>query len=233
MAIRFFFEYDRKVVQLPVNPPSLSIGSGSNNKNLDIISLGEITILRQKKLSSCSIECFFPAKINQNAPYVLTKGSFEEPQFYIEFFEKIRNDKRPVRFIVTDTEVNMLVSIESFAVERNALDDDVSYKLELMEYRVHSAKEVKIDSTSTGVVATVSTSRASARQQTKFAIGDVVVANGKYWYDSYGSSPFGIAKNRTVKIGHIVADKSRKYRYAIYTLSGGALGWVSESQLTR
>lgn len=233
MAIRFFFEYNKRVVQLPVNPPSLAIESGSNNKKMEIISLGEIAILRQKKLAACSIECFFPAELNQHAPYVLTQGAFEGPQFYIDFFEKIRADKQPVRFIVTDTDINMLVSVETFTPSRNALDDDVSYKLELQQFRPYAAKEVKIDSTPTGVVATVPTPQATARPQTGFAIGDTVIANGKYWYTSYGASPFGTANNKTVKIGHIVADTTRKYRYAIYTLAGGALGWVAESQLSR
>ena len=234
MAIRFFFEYEKRVVQLPVNPPSLAIASGSNNKKMEIISLGEINILRQRKLSSCAISCFFPSKLNESAPYVLTKGSFEEPQFYIDFFNKIRADKQPVRFIVTDTDINMLASIEAFTPERNAMDDDIEYKLELLEYRPYSAKEVKIETTPTNtVIATIPTTEAVTRPQTGFAVGDVVIANGKYWYTSTGASPYGMAKEMTVKIGHIVADKTRKYRYAIYTLSGGALGWVEESQLKR
>lgn len=234
MAIRFFFQYDNRVVQLPVNPPSLSIESAGNNKSIEIVSLGEITVLRKKKLSACSIECFFPATINKNNPYVLTQGSFEDPQFYVDFFEGVREARKPMRFIVTDTDINMLVSIENFTQTRNAMDDDLSYKLDLKQYRNYGPKQVVIqEATPTTVTVTTPTPAAATREPTGFAVGDTVIANGKYWYDSYGSSPYGIAKNKQVKIMLIVADTTRKYRYALTTLTGGLLGWVAESQLSR
>lgn len=234
MAIRLFFEYNKQVVQLPVNPASLAVESAGNNETVEIVALGEINILRQKKLKTVKVECFFPAEVNQNAPYVLTSGQFKEPQFYVDFFEKIRDDKKPVRFIVTDTKINMLVGIESFVPALNAGDDDTSYTLELKEYRPYAPKVVTIQAPA--VVANAQQQAPTAttneqRQPAGFAIGDEVTVSGNYWYSSYGDNPHGTFNNFRGKISHIVADKTRKYRYHITTLTGGYRGWVAESQM--
>ena len=242
MAIRLFFEYNGTVVQLPVNPSSLAVESAGNNATVEIVALGEINILRQKKLSNVKIECFFPALVNKDAPYVLTSRQFKEPQFYIDFFEKIRSEKKPARFIVTDTKVNMLVGIESFTPALNAGDDDTSYTLEMKEYRPYGPKSVTIQlpavsaqqtttNTSVTVAAQPTATTKTTRAPVGFSIGDEVTVSGNYWYSSYGDNPHGTFNNFRGKISHIVADKTRKYRYHITTLSGGYRGWVAESQM--
>jgi hypothetical protein len=230
MAIRFFFEYNNQVVQLPVNPEEIMINSSGNNTTSEIVKLGEINLLRQKKLERLAIECFLP--MDANAPYVLTKGKFEKPQFYIDFFEKIRKEKKPFRFIISDTKINMLAAIEDLEYGLKAGDDDIHYSISLKEYRPFSSKVVKIKlPTNKAEPAKVTPPPKQERPKTGFSIGDTVIANGKYWYSSYGDKPFGTFNNFTGKISHIVANKSRKYRYHITTPSGGYRGWVDESQI--
>jgi hypothetical protein len=231
MAIRLFFEYNGTVIQMPVNPPTLELGGPGNNETIEIVALGDISILKQKKLKTISIESFFPAKINQYAPYVLTQNQFQEPQFYMDFFEKIRDEKKPVRFIVTDTKINFLVSIESFTPVLNAGDDDTSYKLELLQYREHTPKIVTIQSIDPSGTGTPTATTSSSRPATGLAIGDEVTVNGNYWYTSYGDEPHGTFSNFRGKINLIVANTSRKYRYHITTLTGGFRGWVSGDQI--
>lgn len=234
MSIRIFFEYEGLVVQLPVNPAQLTVEHQGNNETMEIISLGEINILRDTKLKSVSFECFLPALINKDNPYVVTSNQFEEPQFYKDFFEKIRKEKKPVRFIVTDTDINMLVGIESFSPSLIALDEDTSYSIELKEWKSYQPITVNIlpaQTTNTQQPTKVTTTK--PRTPTGFAIGDSVIANGKYYYTSYGDGPTGNFNNFKGKISHIVADKTRKYRYHIVTPSGGYRGWVSENQLKR
>jgi hypothetical protein len=230
MAIRFFFEFNNQVVQLPVNPEEITITSSGNNKTEEIIKLGEINLLRQKKLEALVIESFLPA--DKDAPYVLTKGKFEKSQYYIDFFENIRKEKKPFRFIISDTKINMLAAIEDLEYGLKAGDDDIHYSLNIKEYRPFSSKVVKITlPANKAEPAKVTPPPATKRPKTGFAIGDIVIANGNYWYTSYGDNPHGTFKNFTGKISHIVADKNRKYRYHITTLSGGYRGWVAESQI--
>lgn len=229
MAIRFFFEFKNQIVQLPVNPEKIVLKSSGSNKVEEIVKIGEINLLREKKLTECTIEGFLPA--NLNAPYIVTSGRFKPPEFYLEFFEKIRASKTPCRFIISDMDINMLVSIEKLEYGLTAGDPDTQYSMSLKEFRPFSAKTVVIKSPTTLSGAPRIEKPALERSKTRFAIGDIVIANGKYWYTSYGGSPYGIANNRTVKIGLIVADTTRKYRYAIYTLEGGGLGWIAEDQI--
>jgi len=230
MAIRFFFEYNNQVVQLPVNPEEIMINSSGNNKTEEIIKLGEINLLRQKKLEALVIESFLPN--DADAPYVLTKGKFEKPQYYIDFFENIRKEKKPFRFIVSDTKINMLAAIEDLEYGLKAGDDDTHYSLSIKEYRPFSSKVVKITlPVNKAEPAKVAPPAPPQRPKTGFAIGDTVIANGNYWYSSYGDNPHGTFKNFTGKISHIVADKNRKYRYHITTTSGGYRGWVAENQI--
>ena len=231
MAIRFFFEFENQVVQLPVNPEEIVVKSGGNNKTEEIVKLGEINILREKKLKTISFECFFPK--DSSPPYVLTKGKFEDRNFYLEFFEKIRDSKKPCRFIISDTKINMLVSIEDFDSGYKSGDEDLHYRISIKEYRPHEAKVVKIKlpENKSEPAKVTPPPAAPPRPKTGFAIGDTVIADGKYWYTSYGDSPYGTFNNFTGKISHIVADKNRKYRYHITTPSGGYRGWVAESQI--
>lgn len=229
MAIRFFLEFENQVVQLPVNPEEIMLNSSGSNKTEEIVKLGEINLLREKKLEVCTIEGFLP--INGNAPYVVTSGRFERPQFYLDFFEKIRASKTPFRFIISDTNVNMLAAIESLEYGLKAGDPDTHYRMTIKEYRPYSAKTVTIKSPVVATDPPKIEKPAPARPKTGFSIGDTVIANGKYWYSSWGASPFGTFRNFTGKISHIVADKGRKYRYHITTPSGGYRGWVAESQI--
>ena len=229
MAIRFFFEFNNQIVQLPVNPEEITITSSGNNKTEEIIKLGEINLLREKKLEALVIEGFLPA--DKDAPYVLTKGKFEKPQYYIDFFENIRAEKKPFRFIISDTKINMLAAIEDLEYGLKAGDDDIHYSLNIKKYRPFSSKVVKITLPANKTEPAKVTPPATERPKTGFAIGDIVIANGNYWYTSYGDNPHGTFKDFTGKISHIVADKNRKYRYHITTLSGGYRGWVAESQI--
>ena len=173
MAIRFFFEYNKTVVQLPVNPEKLNVTVAGSNSTEQIVKLGEINLLKDRKLISLDIASFFP--VSASAPYVLTKGKFEGPNFYRDFFEKIQAEKKPVRFIVSDTNINFLASVESFQWGYKAGDDDMQYTLKLKEYREYSAKVVTIKAAPTASNPNAqATSNTKTRAKTGFAIGDTV-----------------------------------------------------------
>lgn len=229
MEIRFFFEYDNLVVQLPVNPEEVRITSESNNEVVNIAQIGDVNLLTKKALDEIEIECFLPKY--SYLPYVVTSGRFEEPQFYIDFFNKIREDEKAVRFIISGTDVNMLVSIEEFEYGLNAGDEDTHYRINLKEYKSFAAKEVKIKE-STSSTTTTAKKVETARPKTGFAIGDTVVVNGRYYYSSWGVNPsYVFPKDFVGKISHIVNDKTRAFPIHITTLTGGYRGWVKESQI--
>ena len=232
--IRFFFEYNGTLINLPVNPEKLLLAGEGNNTTTEVVNLGEINLLRTRKLKGLEISSFFPRV--EGASYDISLGGFKTPKTYIDFFESIIAAKKPCRLVVTETEINMLVSIEAFAYGFGAPDLDTYYQMKLKEYKPFNARVVTITETpatdTEPDTVVVQTPTEGERSANGFAVGDAVVANGTYYYNSYGASPTGKFSSYSGKISHIVADKTRKYRYHITSPTGAYKGWVAESQLT-
>lgn len=228
--IRFFFSQGDQLVMLPVNPAQLQIKAASANKTTEVVNLGEINILRDRKLTDITIESFFPE--DTSAPFVLTENGIHEPKYYLDFFLQAQSNKQPLRLIITDTTVNILVSIESFAYGLVSGSNDYLFSMDLKEYRAYRAKDAIITPAPVEGEDPVIEVPAEARPATGFAIGDTVAVSGHYHSNSYGTGSFGTFPTGFVgKISHIVADPNRRYRYHIQTVTGAARGWVAASQL--
>lgn len=219
---RIFFEYKSRVVQLPVNPESLKIEGEVGNETVDLYNNGEAIIIGNKKLKTIEIETFFPE--DSSGSYVNTKGSFEKPQFYKDFFNTIIEDKQPARLIISSTDINMLVTINSFDIEWQAGDVDLHYLLDLSEYKQLSIKTVDID-----LPRPVQPSRpvTTAQPSKPVTFGCNVIVNGRLHVDSYGNGPGQTRTNYKGKVNFIA--RGRKCPYHVTTPSGGWLGWVIES----
>lgn len=151
MAIKFFFVYDKTLIQLPVNPPDLTVKTAGNNQTFETVKLGEVNILKDKKLTDITIKSFFPA--NLRLPWVVASGILAQPPFYyINLFEAIRDQKQSLRLVVADLGVNMEVSIEDFEYGFNAQDDDVHFTLSLKQARTGKAKNLMINVNGTSTV---------------------------------------------------------------------------------
>lgn len=140
--ISLFAKYKDRVVQLPVNPEDLTISGGANNSTSDTVGQGEINDLGFSRLKELSISSFFPKNYNGEL-YINTGGGFQDPDFYIKFFEDIKTAREPFRLIITEIDINMLVSIESFEYTYQYGTDDVDYSLELKEYKEHNIRVLK------------------------------------------------------------------------------------------
>lgn len=231
MAIRFFFNFMGETIQLPVNPPELETIQNGSNKTEDIIKTGQINIPRTPKLKEFTIKSFFPR--HSDAPYVLTKGAFKEPEYYIDFFRRVPISTLPCRFVVSDMNIDIDVLVESFQYGQEGGDEDINYTLKLKEYKKFSVKLLqtpKQPEPDKPVQAKVE--EPDKRQKTGFSIGDTVYATGDYYYSSWGANPhYTFPKNFIGKISHIVSDKTRKLRYHITTTAGNYRGWVNETQI--
>lgn len=140
--ISLFAKYKEKLVQLPVNPEDVTITGGANNSTSDTVGQGEINDLGFPTLKELTISSFFPKSYNGEL-YINTGGDFKDPNYYIKFFEDIKKAREPFRVIITDINVNMLVSIENFEYKYQYGTDDVDYSLELKEYKEHNIRVLK------------------------------------------------------------------------------------------
>jgi len=229
--IGFFFEYENTVVQLPINPSELTIKTEGTNKTMEIISLGQINLLKDVALSELSISSWLPG--GTWFPGIRTLGKFEGPEFYEQFFNKIRADKKPCRLIVTGINLNMLVSIESVEFEHRAGEhEDKYYTLNLKEYKPFTIKEAPIQNlanVAAGKVANPPVATQSNRENTEVTIGSVVILNGTVHRDSYGSKPGKTFKNYKCKVNLI--NKRGTHPYHVTTMDGGWLGWVTKESV--
>ena len=129
--IDIHIEYKQTLYTIPINPEKLKIESSSGNKTEESLGLGEINIIKARKLKEIEIESFVVGK--------------EDVDKFLSFIATIRLDKKPCRLIVTDLDINMLVSIEDFENETRAgEEEDVYYTLGLKEWVDYSPKRVVV-----------------------------------------------------------------------------------------
>ncbi len=143
--IKIYFRNDEDILTLPVNPPKLEIIRDGNNLRREIVSIGEINIIRTPKLVEITLEGIFPANIN--SPLIngaLSEKQYRSPTACIKFFEDVRDLKKPI--IMTSSEIDFklantegLVAIDDFSYYKEGGDEDVYYTLKLCEYKKYIA----------------------------------------------------------------------------------------------
>lgn len=233
MDIGIFIEYNGTVVQIPVNPPTFNVKTGSNNDTAEIITLGEIVIPKKKKLSSISWESFFPHESWH--PAVRTKGSFQSAEFYLKFLNKIRDDCKPCHLTVTGIGLDEDVVIESFDYYHQAGDhEDTYYSLTFTKYQAYGVSIIsKVDASNqlgkTTAVGAVSPQAAITPTAKEVTIGCNVILNGRVHYSSYGDKPGKAFTNYRGKVNLI--NKKGSHPYHVTTPSGGWLGWVTKESV--
>lgn len=237
-----FLSKSGTTLRFPVNPQEWTLGRVGENEEANVLNVGPIIMPRIPALSRISWECWFPS--DSTEPYVLTAGGFQPPQFYIDTIEAWMADvDEPCQFIATRIlddnsamfDTNLKVLIDEFErVEKGGETGDVYYALSLIEYRDYTASEVTLITpaetiASTGEAEAVSTPQREV-SNSEICVGDTVTLNGKYYYDSYGSSPYGTANNQTTTVSRIVASPADGQNYNVHV---GSLGWVSKDQLQK
>lgn len=231
MAVGFFMEYGGRVVHFPVNPESIAYAKESNNETVEVVRLGEINRLAITSLASLEFESWLPGAPGR---FGRTNNKFWKPKQYIDFIEKIRKEEKPLRFVVTDTQINFLASIEHFEWEHRAGEEkDVYYTIELKEYRPYEARKVKVvQQISTPIRPAVTKTPTKSKSTNKpVTIGATVIVNGRLHRDSYGTGPGQTEKNARRKVNFIA--KGRSHPYHVTLLNGGWRGWVTAGSVRR
>ncbi len=117
-------------LRLPVLPSNYSFLQSNKNTTVDIANFGEVTIIGQKALASTSISSFFP---NKNYSFVANKNDLKA-KTCVNLIKSWMDN--PIRLIITGTNVNILMTIESFNYSEQDATGDIYYTLDLKEYRI-------------------------------------------------------------------------------------------------
>jgi hypothetical protein len=123
----------------PVLPSSFEVSVKQNNSTVNINSLGELNVIGKTGLKTISLSSFFPA---QEYDFVKS-GMFgiKKPYQYVRQLEFMRTNGRPCRIIISNTNVNIPVLIDSFSYSEKDGSSDVYFTLSLKEYKFVGAEK--------------------------------------------------------------------------------------------
>ena len=227
-GVNFYFEYrNTHRVQLPVNPTKLSIKAPSKSASVDVVNLGDVSILKTPGLQTLEVESFIPA-VNAGS-YVQPGVQVYAPEFYRDFFQAVQRQKEPVNFIVTGLNVNLQMSVEDFEFWWEGSDPDMHFRVSLKEYQRQAARVTITRPTNSNTESSNagSSSAGSGRANVakKVAIGSKVVVNGQLFKTSYKQGGGVTEKNAVRKVNFIKTGRACPYH--VTTLEGGWRGWVT------
>ena len=141
MAIGFYFTSQGRQIQLPVNPETVMVQRPSNNRQFEVVKLGEINLLKGTRLAKIDLEFLLPG----HAGYPFITGGWNAPQVYIAFFQEAMDNGQTVKLTVTDLGISLKMAVENLETTVRAGDhDSVVCALSLREYRNYGASVVYI-----------------------------------------------------------------------------------------
>lgn len=225
MPYQLFFTRDTQAIALPVLPQELPTQRSHCNETYNTIGLGEIMVPHLPALKVVTIDSYFPYESNPNQ--------------YIQFFQQAMADKAPIVYTPMGQHPNgsiyyvgeggCSVLVTAFHTqERGGEPGDIYYTLEFTEYRDYRPKTVQVQQSDTAPNPLQDTGRGG--DSNTITVGCTCLANGPYWYTSYGAKPYGTASNKTVVVSRMV-DPARAAPIHVTTTAGGPLGWMAKSSL--
>ena len=120
---------DERLV-LPVTPTKYEVGNEQDNKSVNITQIGEALLFGNPKLITLSFESFLPAK---DYPFIV--GDKRKPAEIVALINKWKESKKPIRVIVSDGPINLMMAIMAFPWKKQENTGDLYYTLSLKVYK--------------------------------------------------------------------------------------------------
>lgn len=131
-------------LQYPVNPfEDITIKAEGNNKQYEIVDLGEVTKIGKRKMKTLTIKSLFTKNIY---PFSTTSSPLPVKS-YVDDVYSLMDQSLPGRLIITGdgVDINMLCSVESFSPSVHFGEtNERYYTLSLKEFRDPVVKRVQI-----------------------------------------------------------------------------------------
>ena len=135
---------------LPVAPSKLEVTIRSADKTLTLINEGEVNILKKAGLTDVEFTCDIP---QTKHPYAVYREGFKGAEYFLDYFERLKNGKKPFQFIVCRRlpqdkklfNTNLKVTLEDYKLTEEAGNGfDVTVKIKLKQWRDYGTKVVNI-----------------------------------------------------------------------------------------
>lgn len=124
---------------LPVTPAGYEVEAGRKVEPLDMQEAGTLNLPGLKTLLDKGIQCMFPA---QAYPFV-NAGATYNPWYYVKKFRNWSESAEVLRFVISDTEVNEPVLVESITYGEQDGTGDVYATIQLKGYRDVTAPQLE------------------------------------------------------------------------------------------
>lgn len=127
---------------LPITPPSFEVSSGINMETINIHTLGDIAIAGYETAPKYTIECVFPAQ-----PYPFSHSTEIAPYEYVKKFEDWCQNHTVLRYIISDTTINIPVLISDITYGERDGTGDVYATISMQKYRELQVTQTQSTST--------------------------------------------------------------------------------------
>jgi nucleoid-associated protein YgaU len=212
------FNNGAETLWLPVNPESISVSSTHGYEDIEVSNVGEYTILGNSRLKEIVISSFFPRDCHGS---YCNYSDLPDPWETAAQVEGWQRSGRPIRFIMTGTDVNLAVTIRSFEYEeRGGEPGDVYFTLSMKEHVFIAAAKKSSPASVSGSATVVMPKLLSSAQRPatvnkiasytvksgdslfKIAAKAEVYGRGDDWRKIYNANKTAIGANpNTLKLG--------------------------------
>ena len=115
--------------ELDVNPQELSVTQDSKDKTIDLLNVGEFNVQGNRGLIRIALATFLP----DTGSHFNRSGV--APETMVMAIKKAKNGKRPVRIIVSGTDINTRFTVSSTAETYREGDRDIHVDWSFVESR--------------------------------------------------------------------------------------------------
>lgn len=198
------FIKDGTSLTLPVTPAGYSWAVGRNMETINISQLGDVYRPGgRSRFAGDALECLLPAK---EYPW-MEPGAVPNPQHYLDVLTAWAAAKEPVRYIVTGTDINTLVYLESVEYREQDGTGDVYASIRLREYADLEAREVSLAGVPDANTGNTSRPAESSGASCSYTIvsGDTLSAICRRYYGKYTATYYNaLAKYNGIKNPHLI-----------------------------
>lgn len=201
--MKFIFTDGKTEMTLPITPPSFTIPYGNRIETINIHELGDVNLSGYGTLPSIRIDCQFPA---HDYPFAEPEANTSDPYYYVKQLQRWIDEKAVIRFIVSETPVNIQCLIEEVEYGEQDGTGDVLASIMLRGYR-----ELTVAAVAGAVENTVRTVEAPAATVKTHTVvkGDTLSAICRKYYGDASLYPqlasYNKLKNANViKIGQVL-----------------------------
>lgn len=92
--------------ELSVNPPEISVTQDNKDKTIDLLNVGEINVPGKRGLVRVTLATFLP---DSNSPFYTGTA----PERIVQAVKKAKNGQKPIRIIISGSDVNTLFNVSS------------------------------------------------------------------------------------------------------------------------